>query len=119
MSVMLSEKTPDGVWLLYMGRKEHFSYRTDSESAKQAADELRLQFEVGQPITIQGVEFRQTPQGLNINDHENVMGQIASTWYKAFDKLLDIEEFNKEGYERLMALDESTMTEEEFESIYN
>ena len=47
------------------------------------------------------------------------MGQIASTWYKAFDELLDIEEFNKEGYERLMPVDESTITEEEFESIYN
>ena len=60
MSVMLSEKTPDGVWLLYMGREVHFGYRTDSESAKQAAEKLRLQFEVGQPITIQVVEYRKT-----------------------------------------------------------
>ena len=118
-SVMLSEMTADGVWLMFMNGDVCFGYCNDNEKAKHAADELKRRYKEGQPITIQGVEFRKTPQGIRIDDKKNTMGQIAGAWDKTFDELFDLDEFNKEGFDRLMTLVDNKVSKDEIDRIYD
>lgn len=119
MSVMLSEKTPDGAWLTYIGGHVLAGYRIGVAKAKMAAEAFNKRFEEGEPVFIQGGEFQKTPDGLRVTDKDNVMGKISASWFKAFDEWNDIEEFNEEGYKRLMNLDETTISEEELDKLFN
>lgn len=119
MSVMLSERTPEGALLTYIGGHVSAGYRIGDEKAKIAADAFNKRFEEGEPVFIQGVEFQKTPDGIKVTDRNNVMGAISASWYKAFEEWREIEDFNEEGYRRLMDLDETTISEEELDKLFN
>mgnify|MGYP006873000239 FL=1 len=116
---MLSEKTPDGVWLTYIGGHVSAGYRIGDEKAKIAADAFNKRFEDGEPVFIQGVEFQKTADGIRVIDKNNVIGNIVASWDKAFEEWHDIEDFNEEGYRRLMDLDKTSISEEELDKLFN
>ena len=75
---MLSEKTPDGVRLTYIGGHVSAGYRIGDEKAKLAAESFNKRFEEGEPVFIQGVEFQKTPDGIRVTDRNNVMVVIRT-----------------------------------------
>ena len=104
MSLMLLEGTPEGAVLVYRGGKvmaRPALDMIDDEKAQRAADEFNRRFEEGQPVSIQGVEFQKTENGLRIKDDDNVIGKGWASLDKVFNEWFDILEYNREGFERL------------------
>ena len=117
--MFLSEITPEGVFMFYEHGHVSFSHLEGNEKSKQAADDLKRRFEEGQKIQIQGVEFQMTSKGLQITDKKDVFKNTWEKWDRAFNEWYDLEKYNKEGFDRLMALDENSISKEELEKIYN
>lgn len=119
MRVLLSERTPEGVWLTYINGQVSAAYKIGDEKAKMAADTFNRRFDEGKPVFIQGVEFQKTPDGIIVTDKNDVMGEISASWYKDQEDWLEIEEFNEEGYKRLLESDYRTISEEEQDRLFN
>lgn len=119
MRVMLSERTPEGAWLTYIGGHVSAAYKIGDEKAKMAANTFNRRFDEGKPVFIQGVEFQKTPDGIMVTDKNDVMGEINASWYKDLEDWLEIEEFNEEGYKRLLESDYTTISEEELDKLFN